>query len=365
MPDPAVAGRPEPLPPGATIGILGGGQLARMMAMAAARLGYRTIVLDPARPCPAAQVCNDQIVADYDDPSALDQLADRCDVVTYEFENVPALAGHRLAEQVRLHPDVRALEVSQDRLEEKQFLRSIGIETARFAPVSNRGGLRTALADFGTDVIVKTRRFGYDGKGQLRIPAGGDVPDLVETLGTDQLIAEAVVDFVAEISVIAARSIDGRICCFEPAVNTHRDGILSSSVVPSGLDRPVIDRAVGDAGRLLDALEYVGVLGLELFVLADGAVLANEFAPRVHNSGHWTELVSTVDQFEQHVRAITGHPLGDPTHAPCEMINLIGDDVERVERLVADGGWRVHLYGKDEVRPGRKMGHATRLRRND
>lgn len=333
--------------------------------MAAARLGYRTIVLDPARPCPAAQVCNDQIVADYGDPAALDELADRCDVVTYEFENVPAPSARRLVEQVELHPNERALAVSQDRLEEKEFLRSIGIDTAPFAPVSNRDELRAIVDQLGSDVIVKTRRFGYDGKGQLRINVGNEVPDPASVLGTELMIAEGVVQFVAEISVIAARSVDGRMGCFEPARNTHRDGILASSIVPSGLDRPVIERAVSYAERLLDALDYVGVLGLELFVLADGTVLANEFAPRVHNSGHWTELVSTVDQFEQHIRAITGNALGQVTAAPCEMINLIGDEVERIGELVAESGWRVHLYGKDQVRAGRKMGHATRRRGND
>ncbi len=333
--------------------------------MAAARLGYRTVVLDPARPCPAAQVCSDQIVAAYDDPAALDELARRCDVVTYEFENVPAAAARRLAEGAVLHPNERALAVSQDRLEEKEFLRSIGIRTAPFAAVSDRDQLRAAFDDVGPEVIVKTRRFGYDGKGQLRISAGDELPELLDALGSDELIAEGVVDFVAEISVIAARSSDGLIRCFEPAANTHENGILATSLVPSGCSRQVTDRAISHATRLLEALDYVGVLGLELFVLADESVLANEFAPRVHNSGHWTELAATVDQFEQHVRAITGHPLGEVTHVPCEMVNLIGDDVGRADQLMAEGAWRVHLYGKDEIRSGRKMGHATRRRTSD
>lgn len=335
-----------------------------MMAMAAARLGYRTIVLDPAEHCPAAQVCNGQIVASYDDAAALDDLATQCDVVTYEFENVPADGAERLADLTTLHPNGSALATSQDRLDEKQFLRSIGIDTAPFAPVSSTNDLAAIVEDFGTDVIVKTRRFGYDGKGQIRITArqalDGDLPDLVAELGSDSLIAEGLVDFAAEISVIVARSTSGMIRCFEPARNEHRNGILASSVVPSGLDAEVVALAIAHAERLIEALDYVGVLGLELFVLANGGVLANEFAPRVHNSGHWTELVCPVDQFEQHIRAVTGHDLGDPSASPCEMINLIGDEVARADELVAEGTWRVHLYGKAEVRQGRKMGHATR-----
>lgn len=350
----------SPLAVGATIGILGGGQLARMLAMAAARLGYRTVVLDPAEPCPAAQVCDHQIVAAYDDPDALDRLASMADVVTYEFENVPAAAAEQLGDQTVLHPNGRALAVSQDRLEEKQFLRSIGVDTAPFVPVSDRASVDAAVTELGGRAIIKTRRFGYDGKGQLRL-VGPATEAAVTALGSELLIAEGWVDFRCEISVIAARSGSGEVRCFEPARNVHRDGILSESHVPAGVSPDVATRAAGHAESLITALDYVGVLGLELFVLDDGTVLANEFAPRVHNSGHWTELACVVDQFEQHIRAISGRPLGEPTATPCEMINLIGDDVDRVPALLADGSWRVHLYGKSDVRPGRKMGHATRL----
>lgn len=352
----------SPLPVGSTIGILGGGQLARMLAMAAARLGYHTVVLDPADPCPAAQVCDHQIVAAYDDPAGLDSLAQAAAVVTYEFENVPASAAARLAGQVPLHPNQRALATSQDRLQEKQFLQAIGIDTAPFRAVADAAAVNDALEAFGGSAIVKTRRFGYDGKGQLRLAAPTTSSDL-ETLGPlapDSLIAEGFVPFVAEISVIAARSLDGEVRCFEPARNEHGDGILVSSTLPSGLSDEICQVATAHAATLLTELDYVGVLGLELFVLEDGSVLANEYAPRVHNSGHWTELACTVDQFEQHIRAIAGLPLGDPSSGPCEMINLIGDDVERVPALLAEGDWRVHLYGKGDVRPGRKMGHATR-----
>lgn len=327
--------------------------------MAAARLGYRTVVLDPADPCPAAQVCTTQIVGSYHDHSAIDQLAALCDVVTYEFENVPSQAAEQLAASTVLHPNQRALAVSQDRLVEKEFLRSAGIGTAPFRAVSTVEEIRAAVEALGGDVIVKTRRLGYDGKGQVRV--GGIVADdLVDSLGSTELIAEGLIDFEAEISVIAARSASGDVRCFEPSRNTHRQGILVASKVPADVPPDVIDRAIDHARRLVKALDYVGVLGLELFVMGDGTVLANEFAPRVHNSGHWTELACDVDQFEQHIRAITGHPLGDPGAVPCEMVNLIGDEVDRAPELVADGRWRVHLYGKAEVRPGRKMGHATR-----
>lgn len=349
-----------PLPTGSTIGILGGGQLARMLAMAAARLGYHTVVLDPADPCPAAQVCDRQIVAAYDDPAALDELAAATSVVTYEFENVPAAAARRLSERIALHPNERALATSQDRLDEKRFLQSVDIATAPFHAVDDLASVNAAVEALGGEAIIKTRRFGYDGKGQLRL-AGPATTEQLEALGSGALIAEGVVPFEAEISVIAARSIDGDVRCFEPARNTHADGILVRSEVPSGLGNEVSALAQQYATTLITELDYVGVLGLELFVLADGSMVANEYAPRVHNSGHWTELACSVDQFEQHIRAVTGLPLGDPASAPCEMVNLIGHDVDRVPDLLADGAWRVHMYGKAEVRPGRKMGHATRL----
>lgn len=352
---------PVPLDAGATIGIVGGGQLARMLAMAAARLGYRTVVLDPAAPCPAAQVANEQIVARYDETDALDQLASRCDVITYEFENVPESAASLLARLRPLRPNSEALAVSQDRLAEKIFFASIGIPTAPYHPVDSQDDVADALAQLDGRAILKTRRLGYDGKGQLRLE-GVAPADAFAALGSVPLIAEGVVDFVTEISVIVARSLDGDTCCFEPARNEHRDGILASSIVPSGQPKDVVAAAQQAAIELVTALDYVGVLGLELFVLGDGRIVANEYAPRVHNSGHWTELACVTDQFEQHILAITGHPLGTTAERPCEMINLIGSDVDRIPELLAAGDWRVHLYGKLEVRPGRKMGHATRLR---
>jgi 5-(carboxyamino)imidazole ribonucleotide synthase len=353
-----------PLPTGSTIGIIGGGQLGRMLALAAARFGYRIVVLEPTPDCPAAQVANEHLVAAYDDDDAIDRLADACDVVTYEFENVPLATARSLATRVTLRPGPEALRVAQDRLVEKEFLRSIGLATAPYAPISRPADIGPVIGAVGLPAIVKTRRLGYDGKGQVRVEADRDpsTGDLFDRLGRVPLLAEGFVDFDCEISVVVARSADGQVRAFAPAVNEHRDGILRRSVVPADVASATAEAAQAAATALVEALDYVGVLGLELFVTPDGAILANEFAPRVHNSGHWTELACTTDQFEQHIRAVTGHPLGDPAARPCEMVNLIGDDRDRWTELVADGGWRVHLYGKPEVRPDRKMGHATRLR---
>ncbi len=331
-----------------------------MLAMAAAQLGYRTVVLDPASSCPAAQVANAQIVGSYDDEQALDQLGAVADVVTYEFENVPEQAARHLAGQGRLFPGPDALAVSQDRLIEKDFLSSIGISTAAYRQVDSQAEIEPAVSALGGSAILKTRRLGYDGKGQARVQLNSP-NDAFQELGSVPLIAEAVVDFDCEISVIVARSISGEVRCFEPAVNVHRNGILTESRAPSGQPGAVVVAAKVAGTKLAEALGYVGVLGLELFVMADGQIVANEFAPRVHNSGHWTEHASVTSQFQQHIRAITGQPLGDATSSPCHMINLIGDEVATVPALLADGGWQVHLYGKAQVRPGRKMGHATRL----
>ncbi len=349
-----------------TIGILGGGQLGRMLALAAAKLGHRVIVLDPDPNAPAAQVSNRHIVAAYDDPAALDQLAKACDVVTYEFENVPDAAVHALEGRVPVHPNAHALGTAQDRLVEKTFLVEQGIATAPFRAVDSQVQLDTAVGELGGRVILKTRRFGYDGKGQRRIdPGDGTGPGSLNAfteLGSVPLIAEGVVDFVAEASVIIGRSLSGEVRCFDPVRNRHHDGILRTSSVPAGLD-PATDQAARAAAvDLVTALDYVGVLGLELFVLDDGSVLANEFAPRVHNSGHWTEAACIVSQFELHVRAITGLPLPSvERHSDAEMTNLVGDDVERLPTYLAEPNTMVHLYGKSEVRAGRKMGHVTQI----
>lgn len=355
-----------PLAPSSTIGILGGGQLGRMLAMAAARLGYRTIVLEPQADCPAAQVANEQIVAAYDDPDALARLARLCSVVTYEFENVPEAAATALAAQAHVFPPPAALGAAQDRLVEKSFLNGIGIATARFVAVDSDNHLADGLAAFGGSGVLKTRRMGYDGKGQrlFRGVSEREAAGAYASLGSVPLILESLVPFVREISVVAARGRDGACAAFDPAENVHRDGILHTSTVPARVSAETAAAARDAAFRILEALNYVGVIGVEFFVLADGSVLANEIAPRVHNSGHWTEAACAVSQFEQHVRAVAGLPLGSPErHSDCVMENLIGDDVLRAPALLAEPDLVLHLYGKAEARPGRKMGHFTRLTR--
>lgn len=352
------------LPPNATIGILGGGQLGRMLAMAAARLSYRTIVLEPGADCPAAQVSNRQIVAAYDDPSALAELARCCDVVTYEFENVPVEAARRLAAEVPVLPGPRALEVAQDRLVEKQHLNRIGIPTAGFRQVDHDQGLAEALAAFSGSGVLKTRRLGYDGKGQRRFE-GVDAEAAAgahAALGSVPLILEEFVRFECEFSIVAVRGSSGEVRTYDPSLNLHRNGILSVSTVPAGIPRESEAMAREHIVRLANSLDYVGVLCVEFFLLADGRVLANEMAPRVHNSGHWTEAACAASQFEQHIRAIAGLPLASTSrHSDCEMHNLIGDEIQEAPQIATLPDTVLHLYGKAESRPGRKMGHYTKL----
>ncbi|MER8750273.1 5-(carboxyamino)imidazole ribonucleotide synthase [Mesorhizobium sp. M1050] len=354
------------LAPGSTIGIIGGGQLGRMLAIAAARLGYRTVVLEPQADCPAAQVANRQIAAPYDDRAALAELAASSSVITYEFENVPVAAASALAAKVPVYPPARALEVAQDRVSEKAFLNGIGIATAGFLPVDNDDELTAALNAFDGSGILKTRRMGYDGKGQrvFRNMKAGSFAGICEAMGNVPLILESFVSFEREISVIAARGIDGTVAAYDPAENIHRNGILHTSTLPARIRPETAEAARAAASKILSALNYVGVIGVEFFVLADGSLLANEIAPRVHNSGHWTEAACIVSQFEQHIRAVAGLPLGNPQrHSDCVMENLIGDDVLRVPALLAEPNLMLHLYGKAEARPGRKMGHFTRIGR--
>lgn len=352
------------LPAGSTIGIIGGGQLGRMLAMAAARLGYRTVVLEPQADCPAAQVANRQITAAYDDSAALAELAAASSVITYEFENVPVAAASALATKVPVYPPARALEVAQDRVSEKTFLNGIGIATADFRPVDNDDELTAALKAFGGSGILKTRRMGYDGKGQrvFRNMETGGFAGTCEAMGNVPLILESFVPFEREISVIAARGLDGAVTAYDPAENVHRKGILHTSTLPAAIKPETAAAAQAAASKILSALDYVGVIGVEFFVLPDGSLLTNEIAPRVHNSGHWTEAACIASQFEQHIRAVAGLPLGDPKrHFDCVMENLIGDDVLRVAELLAEPDLMLHLYGKAEARPGRKMGHFTRV----
>ena len=349
---------------GSTIGILGGGQLGRMLAMAAARLSYRVAIFDPDKNAPAAQVANAHIVAAYDDAAALQAFAKQCDVVTYEFENVPVAAANLIEEIAPVYPKPNALEAAQDRVTEKRSLNTIGVETAPFNTVDTIHELLNALSAFGGSGVLKTRRFGYDGKGQavLKNASNHEAATAFAALGGKALILEGLVPFVAEISVIAARGLDGQIKAYDPARNVHRDGILASSTLPAGVSEHTKQMAFASAKAILIALNYVGIIGVEFFVLESGALLVNEIAPRVHNSGHWTEAACSISQFEQHIRAISGLPLGDPArHSDCLMENLIGFDVDKVPALALESNVCIHLYGKAEPREGRKMGHFTRL----
>lgn len=349
------------LRPGDTVGILGGGQLGRMLAMAAARLGLGVRIYDPDPAAPAAQLAGGHICAPWDDEDALERFARTVTVVTYEFENVPLAAVEALAALRPVRPGLRPLATGQDRLAEKTLFAELGLAVAPFAAVDSADDLAAALARIGTPAILKTRRMGYDGKGQARITDPADGPAGWDTLGGAPAILEGVVDFTAEVSVIAARALEGAVVAYDPGENLHEGGILRRTTVPARLPPALRTEAILAAGRILNALDYVGVMGVEMFVTPTGLVI-NEIAPRVHNSGHWTELGCTVDQFEQHIRAVAGWPLGPATrHADVVMENLIGAEVEGLEALLRDGSARVHLYGKAEARPGRKMGHVTRL----
>ena len=355
----------KPLGPNSVIGVVGGGQLGRMIAVAAARLGFSTIVLEPGARCPASQVCNSQITAAYDDEAALAELAEQCDVVTYEFENVPLTAAAYLETRVPLYPPSRALQVSQDRLTEKEFLVAAGIDVAPYKNVENLTELNSALAEFGGG-ILKTRRFGYDGKGQHVFNSGdlSDVPQLFASMGDGPFVLEKKINFTSEFSIIAARSIDGDVSTYDPSTNVHENGILRLSTAPASLSKAKHTKAADMTTALLNALDYVGVIGVEFFE-TDDDLLVNEFAPRVHNSGHWTREACTVSQFEQHVRAVSGHRLGDVTrHSDCEMQNLLGFEAQDISETLDDPNAYVTLYGKSEAREGRKMGHVTRLKRS-
>ena len=353
------------LKPGDTIGILGGGQLGRMLATAAARLGLRCQVFSPDPDSPAFDVVMNATCAEYADVEALELFASDVDVITYEFENVPAASAMILAARRPVLPDRKILETTQDRLAEKDFVTRLGIGTADYADISSAAALRTAIARIGLPAVLKTRRFGYDGKGQAII-RNGDDPDLVwENLATKSAILEAFIPFEREISVIAARSASGQVECFDVTENEHSDHILKISRAPAAISDALAAQARGIAERIAQALNYVGVLAVEMFVVpGDGGpkVLVNEIAPRVHNSGHWTLDGASISQFEQHIRAIAGWPLGKPVrHGPVAMTNLIGDDINSYEEWLTVPGATVHLYGKGPARPGRKMGHVTQV----
>ena len=348
------------LHPGSTIGILGGGQLGRMLAVAASRLGLRTHIYEPGADCPAADVAHRVTTAGYDDGAALTAFAASVDVITYEFENIPTAALDLLETMRPIRPGRLALATSQDRLVEKTFLQGLGLSVAPFAAVDNRADLDAALMAIGAPAILKTRRMGYDGKGQARIMELSDAGAAYADMAGAAAVLEGFVSFSPEVSVIGARGADGSIACYDPGENVHAAGILRTTTVPARLTASQRTDAVLIAAKILNALDYVGVIGVELFVTGQGLIV-NEIAPRVHNSGHWTQNGCTIDQFEQHIRAVAGWPLGDGSrHSNVTMENLIGDDVLRIP-VLAKTNVALHLYGKAEAKPGRKMGHFNRV----
>lgn len=352
----------EPLPPGSTIGILGGGQLGRMLSMAAARLGLRCHVYEPGPECPAAHVAAAVLRADWHDQGALAAFAAGVDVVTYEFENVPAETLRFLAPRVPVRPGLRPLEVAQDRLAEKTFLAGIGLATAPFAPVDGPEDLPGALAALGAPAILKTRRMGYDGKGQARIHRAADAAAAWAALRGAPALLEALVPFEAEFSILLARGADGAVVTWDAPENVHEGGVLRRSLVPAGAAARAQADAARDASvRMAEALGHVGVLAVEWFATPRGPQF-NEFAPRVHNSGHWTIEAAATCQFENHVRAVCGLPLGATgLLAPARMDNLLGEEAQGWDAILREPGARLHLYGKQQASPGRKMGHVTRL----
>jgi 5-(carboxyamino)imidazole ribonucleotide synthase len=352
--------------PGMIVGILGGGQLGRMLALAAAELGLSCHIYCPDAKSPAFAVAAARTIAPYDDEAALAAFAAAVDVVTYEFENVPVATAQFLAERVAVLPSPHSLEVTQDRLFEKDLMAGLGLPVAGFAEVARQGDIYSALARTGRPAILKTRRLGYDGKGQAVIRAGDDPVSAWRAIGEVPATLESFVAFEREISVIVARGRDGRTRAFDVAENVHAGGILAETRVPAGLPPAAATAASTLAGRIADALDHVGVLAVEMFVVPaadEKRLLVNEIAPRVHNSGHWTSDACLCSQFEQHIRAICGWPLGDPArHSDAVMTNLIGDAVAAWPAIAAEAGARIHLYGKAETLPGRKMGHVTRLK---
>ena len=358
----------QALKPHSVIGILGGGQLARMMGLAAARLGLKVHIYNPSADCPAAQIANHIVTGAYDNIAALTDFAQQCDVVTYEFENVPAVTAQAAAQNAPLRPLARALDVAQDRLAEKDFLsKTLNIGVAPYQAIDDLAGLRAALERLGLPAVLKTRRFGYDGKGQVIIKTPEDIAPAWAQLGEPRgskarnadLILEAFIPFTREVSIIAARGLEGHFEAYPLTENTHEHHILKTSLAPAPRDTGA---AAHIAEKILTALDYVGVMGVEFFEQEDGSLLVNEIAPRVHNSGHWTQNAGCVDQFEQHIRAIAGWPLGaaQPLYR-VKMINLIGDQIEDWPHYAAQSDMHLHHYGKDEIRSGRKMGHINHI----
>ncbi|WP_298984604.1 5-(carboxyamino)imidazole ribonucleotide synthase [uncultured Roseibium sp.] len=353
------------LSPGDTIGILGGGQLGRMLAQSAASLGLKSHIFCPDPNSPAFDVSSNFTVAPYEDVDALDRFAAAVSVVTYEFENVPGPTAAHLDRKVAVRPGARALSVSQDRLSEKQFLSDAGVAIADFREINSQEDVDRAVAEFAGKGVLKTRRFGYDGKGQLMIRTPNDVAMAHERLGNVPSVLEALIDFECEVSVIVARDLDGNCASYDIARNHHENHILKTSTVPAGVAKETLDAARNMAEKVVTGLDYVGVMGVEMFLVKSGGseqLLVNEIAPRVHNSGHWTLDACLTSQFDQHIRAVAGWPLGAATrHSDVVMENLIGHDADDWKAVLEEPSAKLHLYGKAETRDGRKMGHVNRI----
>lgn len=347
-----------------TLGILGSGQLGRMSTLAAAELGIKVHIYSPDKNTPAEQVAARTFIASYTDKRKLRSFANSVDVVSYEFENVPVETAHYIQQLKPVYPDGKLLEIAQNRIKEKSYLNSIGISTAKWAPVYSPEDLNREAENLGLDdYILKTTRFGYDGKGQTVFRKGDDSTKTFNKLKSDELILEEMIDFECEISIIIARDRYGKNAIYGPIENVHKNHILHTSTVPANVDANVVGKAKRIARKLADNVGLIGVLGLEMFVTKKGDILANEIAPRTHNSGHWTIDACAVSQFEQHVRTVCGLPVGDPNpHSDAMMTNLIGSDVNKVKNFYNTKGACIHLYGKSETRAGRKMGHVTILK---
>jgi 5-(carboxyamino)imidazole ribonucleotide synthase len=349
------------LPPGSTIGILGGGQLARMLALAAAPLGLQCHIFAPEKDSPAFQVSAAQTCAAYDDELALATFANSVQAVTYEFENVPVRTVEFLEKLVPVRPGSKALGVAQDRIQEKQLAKSLGAMTANFGGVTSLDDLDKLIKQYGAPGILKTTRMGYDGKGQAKINSPDDAEIAWTAMRGAASIYEGFVTFRCEVSVLVARDVAGKTACFDVTENVHRNQILHTSTVPANISEELAAEAIFVAQRMAEALDYVGVMGVEFFV-GDDVLYVNEIAPRVHNSGHWTQNACTVSQFEQHMRAVAGWPLGvTRRHSDAVMTNLLGEEAHDWLKLAAEPGAALHLYGKAEARPGRKMGHFNRI----
>ncbi|GAA0776838.1 5-(carboxyamino)imidazole ribonucleotide synthase [Roseibium denhamense] len=357
---------PARLQPGDTIGILGGGQLGRMLAQSAAKMGLKTHIYCPDPGSPAFDVSNTFTVAPYEDADALDRFAAAVDVVTYEFENVPGPTASRLHAKVPVRPGVRALEISQDRLFEKQYLTKASVDIAGFAEINSQEDLDQALQKFNGKGVLKTRRFGYDGKGQLMIRSSADGNGAYAALGSVPAVLEQLIAFECEVSVIVARSLDGTCVSYDIARNHHENHILKTSTVPAGVTAETLNTARRMAEQIVTGLEYVGVMGVEMFLLQEDGeerLLVNEIAPRVHNSGHWTQDACLTSQFDQHIRAVAGWPLGSAQrHSDAVMENLIGFEADEWHAALSDPNACLHLYGKSETREGRKMGHVNHIK---